>query len=157
MSDASAAVTPIVPALAKIYSPFKGFAYPLVRIWAGLTLIPHGAQKLFGWFDGQGIDGTARFLGNVVTFMPGHLSAYLVGGTEFFGGILIALGFLTRPAALMAAVSLWVAALFVHLQFGFFAGNRGYEYVMLWGVVMIAIAIQGGRELSIDRAIGREF
>ena len=103
------------------------------------------------------VDGAARFLGNMVPFMPGHLSAYLVGGTEFFGGILITVGFLTRPAALMAAAILWVAALFVHLQFGFFAGNRGYEYVMLWGVVMIAIVIHGGREWSIDRAIGKEF
>lgn len=120
-------------------------------------LVPHGAQKLFGMFGGGGLDRTGAFLGNVITFIPGNMSAPLVGGTEFFGGILIAIGLLTRPAAIMAAVVLWTATFAVHMPNGFFVGGRGYEHVMLWAVIKTAIAIRGGANLSIDRAIGKEF
>ncbi len=154
MSDAS---KPIIPFLAALYSPLQCLAYPLIRLFAGLMLVPHGAQKLFGAFGGGGLERTAGFLGNVVTFIPGNVSALLVGGTEFFGGMLIAVGLLTRPAALMAAVVLWIATFSVHMQNGFFVGGGGYEFVMLWAVLMTAITLRGGGTVSIDRAIGREF
>ena len=81
----------------------------------------------------------------------------LVGATEFFGGLLIAVGFLTRPAAVAATILLAVAVFKVHMPNGFFNMNGGYEYAMLWGFITLAVAFRGGGALSVDRAIGREF
>ncbi len=83
--------------------------------------------------------------------------AVLVGATEFFGGLFLALGFLTRPAAVAITILMAVAVLNIHLANGFFWTGGGYEYPLLWGLVSLALAFRGGGELSIDRSIGREF
>jgi putative oxidoreductase len=119
--------------------------------------MPHGAQKLFGWFGGYGLEGTGGFFSQNLGLEPGLLWAALVGGVEFFGGLLLALGLLTRPAALAIAVVMAVAVLAVHLPNGFFWTSGGYEYPLLWGLIALAIAFKGGAELSLDRALGREF
>ncbi len=90
-------------------------------------------------------------------FEPGWLVGPLVGGVEFFGGILIAIGFITRPAAVAATILLFVAAMTVHLPNGFFWGNNGYEDPLLWAILCAAIAIRGAGALSVDRAMGKEF
>ena len=147
---------PIVPALAPLYARLSRLSYPLIRAAAGLALMPHGAQKLFGWFGGYGLEGTAGFFSQNLGLEPGLLWAALVGGIEFFGGLFLALGLLTRPAALAIAVVMAVA-ITVHLPNGFFWNAGGYEYPLLWGLVALAIAFKGGAELSLDRALGREF
>ena len=157
MSDTTHEPKPIVPPLASIHKSLAWLAYPIVRIFAGLVLVPHGAQKLFGWFDGPGLAATAGFFENVVGVSPGLFWASLVGGVEFFGGLLIAVGLLTRVAGIMATAVLWIGFFTVHLANGFFIGNGGYEFIMLWAVVMTAITLKGGGRLSIDSAIGREF
>ena len=148
---------PIVPALKPLYAKLSQLSYPLIRAATGLMLMPHGAQKLFGWFGGYGLEGTGGFFSQSLGLEPGLFWAALVGGVEFFGGLLLVLGLLTRPAALAVATLMAVAVLKVHLPNGFFWTSGGYEYPLLWGLIALAIAFKGGAELSLDRALGREF
>lgn len=129
-------------------------AYPLVRVTAGLLLMPHGAQKLFGWFGGYGLAGTGEFFAGSLGLHPGILFALLVGMVEFFGGLALVLGLLTRPAALAVAVVMAVAAIGVHLPNGFFWSDGGYEYPLMWGLVAIAVFLRGGDRYSLDRRLG---
>jgi putative oxidoreductase len=73
------------------------------------------------------------------------------------GGTLVALGLLTRPAALATAATTATAALYVHLPLGFYVEPGGVEFSALWAVVLLYIGIRGGGVLSLDRLIGREF
>ncbi len=145
----------IIPALGPLYGSLSGLSYPMVRFFTGLFLMPHGAQKLFGWFGGN-IDGTAGFFAKI-GLEPALPLAYLVGATEFFGGLFLAIGFLTRPAAAAIAVLMAVAVFKVHLANGFFWNSGGYEYPLFWGLIALALAFRGAGALSLDKAIGREF
>ncbi|MGA7116588.1 MAG: DoxX family protein [Hyphomicrobium sp.] len=126
----------------------------IVRVAAGLTLIPHGAQKLFGLFGGAGLDGTAQFFEANLGLTPGLLFAALAGGTEFFGGLFLALGLMTRLSALAVCVLMAYAAFAVHLGNGFFWTAGGLEYPLLWGLVALGFVIRGGGAYSVDQAIG---
>ncbi len=148
---------PIIPALQPLYERLAPLGVPLMRAAAGLILMPHGAQKLFGWFGGYGLEGAAGYFAGDLGLEPGIFWAALVGLTEFLGGLFLAIGFLTRPAAAAIAVTMAVAVFAVHLPNGFFWDQDGYEYPLLWGLVALAIAFKGGAEMSLDRAIGREF
>ncbi|MCH7795567.1 MAG: DoxX family protein [Proteobacteria bacterium] len=157
MTEPSIETRLIVPALGPLHAKLARWSYPLIRAATGLMLMPHGAQKLFGWFGGYGLEGTGGYFAQNLGLEPGVFWAALVGGTEFFGGLCLALGFLTRPAALGVTILMAVAIFTVHLPNGFFWGQGGYEYPLLWGLVALAIAFKGGAEMSLDRAIGREF
>lgn len=135
-----------IPALDRVYERVQWLAYPLVRIVTGLFLVPHGAQKLFGFAGG--IEATAAGFG----LAP----AYVAGAIQFFGGLCIALGVFTRPAALAAAVPLALAALVVHLPNGFFWTAGGLEYPLMWTLLCIACVLRGSGPLSIDAARGRD-
>ena len=76
---------------------------------------------------------------------------------EFIGGILIALGLLTRPAALAATITTGVAAFYFHLPLGFYVENGGAEFALLWTAVLLMVAIRGGGRFSLDRLAGVEF
>ncbi len=155
MAEQQSESTLIIPALGGIYDNVSGLAYPLVRLVTGALLIPHGCQKLFGWFGGD-INATAAFFSQI-GLEPALPLAYLVGVTELFGGILLAIGLLTRPVAVMVLVQMAVAMFLVHLGNGFFWNEGGFEYPLMWGLLALAIAFRGGGPLSVDRAIGREF
>jgi len=144
-----------VPALAPLYQKVEGYAYPLIRIITGLCLIPHGAQKLFEMFGGNRA-ATAGFFSKL-GIEPALQLVYLVGAVEFFGGILILIGFLTRPAAVAVFVIMMVAVFKVHLGNGFFWTKAGYEYPLLWGVVALGLAFGGSGRLSVDEKLGKEF
>jgi putative oxidoreductase len=145
---------PIVPAFTSITDALAPFAEPLVRVAAGLLLVPHGAQKLFGWFGGYGIDATGQFFAAKLG-LPASL-AVVAGVIEFFGGFLLAAGIATRAVAALVAGLMAVAVVQVHLPAGFFWTSGGYEYPLLWGIVALSFAIRGGGRYSVDALIGRE-
>lgn len=146
---------PIINPLQGLYAALEPLTLPFLRILTGLMLMPHGAQKLFGWFGGYGIDGTAGFMESI-GHTPGVVFAVVVGATEFFGGMALALGLLTRPVA-VAVIILMLNAIAFHLPNGYFWPNGGFEYPLLWGAVALVFAVRGGGRYSIDSLIGRAF
>ena len=79
----------------------------------------------------------------------------LAGSAEFFGGLALALGFLTRPAAFVNAIAMLVAILAVHIGNGLFMSNNGYEYALTLFVVSVAFVIQGGGRFAMDNVVLR--
>lgn len=153
MNVTTADHTTDVSAPAGVFDRLAPLAWPLVRITAGLLLVPHGAQKLFGWFGGYGLTATGQYFEGTLGMEPGFLFALAAGLIEFFGGLAIALGLFTRPAAL--AVSAFLAvALTVHIPNGFFWTAGGIEYPLLWSVTAFAIFLRGGDRFSLDRKLG---
>ena len=125
---------------------------PLVlRVPAGIIFAAHGAQKLFGWFGGYGLAGTGQWMDSV-GLSPGYLMALLAGGAEFFGGLMLLLGLLVRPASASLAVAMVVAIFAVHLPKGLFMANNGYEFALALLAVSVSLLVSGGGRLSLDRA-----
>ena len=120
-----------------------------VRVGAGVVFTAHGAQKLFGWFGGYGLEGTAGWMESI-GLAPGTLMAALAGGAEFFGGLLLIAGFLVRPTAIVLAITMLVAIVTVHLQNGLFMSNNGYEFGLALLVISMGLALRGAGSLSID-------
>jgi len=146
---------PLVPSLAAVTGALSPLAEPGLRVFAGLMLLPHGAQKLFGAFGGYGLEATGQFFATKLG-LPAPLAA-LAGFIEVFGGIALALGLLTRVAAILVVGLMAVAIVAVHIPAGYFWTNGGYEYPLLWGVVALYFAIRGGGRISVDGLIGREI
>jgi putative oxidoreductase len=148
----SAAPRLVVPSLAGLYQALSPYSYAFMRFCVGAILVPHGYLKLFV----TGVSPIAGLFG--AWGLPAPLAwAYWIGILEFGGGILLAVGFLTRPVALMVAVEMAVAVVGVHWAKGFLWGTGGYEYPLLWGLLCLAIAVRGGERLSVDRALGIEL
>jgi putative oxidoreductase len=153
--DQSTETPRIIPALKPVTDALAEPAYALTRFVAGAFLVPHGMWKLFGITGGtkeQMIDFFSR-----IGLEPAALLVHLVGTVEFFGGILIALGLLTRPAAAFATVTTATAALYFHLPLGFYVEPGGVEFSGLWAIVLLMIAVRGGGRFSLDRWLGREI
>ena len=127
-----------------------------LRIPAGIIFMAHGAQKLFGSFGGYGLEGTGQWMASI-GLEPGYLMALAAGSAEFFGGIAILIGLLTRPAALALAVTMVVAILTVHLPHGLFMSNNGYEFALSLLAVTVALVFTGGGKLSLDRTLSGSF
>jgi putative oxidoreductase len=150
-----AAPKPIIPAVGAITHQLSPLAEPLTRLVAGLFLMPHGAQKLFGVFGGYGLEATGQFFAAKLGLPPAL--ATVAGLVEFFGGLCLALGLLTRPAAALIVGLMAVAIIQVHLPNGYFWTDLGYEYPLFWGLTALSFVIRGGGRYSLDRMIGREF
>lgn len=138
------------------FKKLEPYGYPLIRAITGLMLIPHGAQKLFGWFGGYGLEGTGQFFEGTLGMSPGFFWALIAGLIEFSGGLALVLGFLTRPAALAVSIFLAVAVT-VHLGAGFFWTEGGYEYPLFWAVVAFGIFLRGPDNLSVDSKLKLPF
>lgn len=130
----------------------KGLDTVPVRIGAGAIFAAHGAQKLFGWFGGYGLEGTAAWMTSI-GLEPGMLMASLAGGAEFLGGLLLIIGLLVRPAALVLAVTMVVAIVSVHLPNGLFMQNNGYEFGLALLVITVGLVFRGAGSLSADRVL----
>jgi putative oxidoreductase len=143
-----------IPALGRLYEALDWLAWPLARIAAGALLIPHGAQKLFQL--GGSVQQTAAGFAKM-GLEPAYPLALYIALLEFVGGILLTIGFLTRPVALLVAGFMATAVFHVHWANGFFWTNRGYEYPLMWLLLCIALMIRGGGEFSVDRALRREI
>lgn len=127
----------------------------LLRLGTGGVLAAHGAQKLFGWFGGHGIEGTGQFMESI-GYSPGKASATAAGLAEAGGGTLLALG-LATPAAGAAAAGAMGGAATVHAPNGFFNAGGGYEYAATLGLAATGLAITGPGRLSLDHALGHVF
>ena len=125
----------------------------VARLAVGLLMAAHGSQKLFGWFGGHGIAGTAGFF-ETIGFRPGRLFAIVASATEIVSGILVALGLLGPIGpALMLSVMI-VAAVSVHWKNGLFAANGGIEVVLFYGAAAVALALTGFGSYSLDSLFG---
>ncbi|MFF1679428.1 DoxX family protein [Streptomyces sp. NPDC058256] len=124
----------------------------LLRLGTGGVLAAHGAQKLFGWFGGGGLEDTGATMESM-GYAPGKASATAAGLSEAGGGVLLALG-LATPAAGAAAAGAMAGAAAVHAPNGFFAQGGGYEYAASLGLTAAGLAVTGPGRLSLDHALG---
>jgi putative oxidoreductase len=138
----------IIPAFRGLYAAAHEGVETILRVVAGLALVTHGLGKIG---DPFGAAGMVESLG----FYPGVLWSPLLSFTEFFGGILIAVGFLTRPASFAALFVLLVTVWFHWVTQG--QGYSGAEKSILWSAIFLFFVIRGGNRHSVDARIGREF
>jgi len=136
----------------KITTTATGLDTLPLRVGAGVIFAAHGAQKLFGWFGGYGLEGTGGWMASI-GIEPGVLMAALAGGAEFFGGLLLIVGLLVRPAAVVLAITMIVAIVAVHLQNGLFMSNNGYEFGLALLVISVGLVFRGAGSISLDRLL----
>ncbi len=129
----------------------------ILRLVLGIVFFAHGAQKMLGWFGGHGFSATmGAFTGGM--HIPAPL-AFLAIAAEFFGGLGLIVGLLTRIAAFGIFCNMVVAVLMVHLPNGFFMNwmgtqkGEGYEYHLLVVAVTVFLMIRGGGAASLDRLL----
>jgi putative oxidoreductase len=125
----------------------------VLRVVLGLYMAAHGAQKLFGWFKGYGLAGTAGFF-EQLGFRPGHIFAAIASGTEVVSGLLVAFG-LFGPTGPALMVSVMIVAMgSVHGPHGFFAANNGVEVPLLYAAGAFALGLTGFGAFALDGALG---
>ena len=129
-----------------------GWGTLALRIPAGIIFAAHGAQKLFGWYGGYGLEGTGHWMDSI-GLAPGYLMALLAGAAEFFGGLALVFGLLVRPAAAALAFAMLVALFSVHISKGFFLDKGGYEYALALLAASVALLFSGAGRYSVDAAI----
>jgi putative oxidoreductase len=142
--------------LQKLSASNSGFAALALRIPAGIIFMAHGAQKLFGWFGGYGLEGTGQWMTSI-GLEPGYTMAFLAGSSEFFGGLLLILGLLTRPTALVLAVTMLVAIFSVHFANGLFMSNNGYEFGLALLAISVSLMFAGAGKFAIDNALAKKL
>ncbi len=132
----------------------------ILRVVLGIVFLPHGLQKVFGLFGGNGFTGTMGFFTGTLgipTFF-----AFMAIAAEFLGSLGLIAGLITRIAALGICVMITVAALMLHVQNGFFMnwfGNQkgeGFEYHILVAAMAAALVIKGGGKWSLDRVFVKQ-
>jgi putative oxidoreductase len=143
---------PLIPALAPFYAHTADLSWLIVRVTAGLMLLPHGIPKVFT--QGVGAFAAAGLAKRGIE--PSLPLAYVVALLETIGGLCIALGLFTRFFAAAVAIEMAVITT-ASIPQGFGWANRGYEYALFWGLIMFAIALRGGGPYSLDRKVGKEL
>ena len=128
----------------------------LLRVLFGGAIAAHGAQKLFGWFNGGGLSGTGAAF-EAMGFRPGKTFALIAGLGEFGGGVLLILGLLTPLGAAGILAGMLVAMFTAHVGRGFFAMEGGIELPFLYAAAALGIAITGAGAISLDAAWGLAF
>jgi putative oxidoreductase len=136
-------------------SAFHDIGLLLVRAILAVVLMFHGSQKLFGWFEGHGMAGFVEGIEKMEVIPMPQVSAYVSAGTEFFGGLLLLFGFLTRLVAIPAAFNMYVAAIVVHGS-AFSLADGGMEYALTLAVVATALIFTGAGRFSVDGLLWRE-
>ena len=123
------------------------------RLGLGLALASHGAQKVYGWFEGPGPEGAAGFM-HSLGLRPGETYATAASYNEIVSGLLIALGLggPTGPAGVVS--NMIVAAETVHRPNGFYAGKNGIEVPFLYATAALALASSGYGDFSVDHLFG---
>jgi putative oxidoreductase len=144
----------------KLVSTSNDYTLTIVRLVLGVTFLMHGAQKMLGWFGGYGFHATMGFFTQQMG-IPAPL-AFLAICAEFFGGLGLLVGLLSRIAALGIIVNMLVAIATVHHVNGFFMNwsgqqkGEGFEYHLLAIALAIVVLVKGAGAISVDRAIAGE-
>ena len=125
----------------------------ILRVVIGLTLAAHGAQKLFGWWGGSGMNGWVQAVTRL-RIRPAAPWAWIAALSEFGGGLLLAFGLLSPLGSLAIAGAMLVAMATVHWPNGFWNAKRGYEFNLSLLASVTAIALIGPGTYSVDQAIG---
>src|SRR6202050_3982647 len=142
----------------KVMATGNDVALTILRVVLGTVFFAHGAQKMLGWFGGFGFHGTMGFFEHMG--MPAPV-AFLIICTEFFGGLGLIVGLLTRIAALGIGVEMIGAIFMVHLPNGFFMNwmgtqkGEGFEYHLLAIAIAAALLLRGAGAFSVDRALSK--
>ena len=136
----------------RILEPGNSASTLPLRLSAGIIFTAHGAQKLFGWFGGYGLDGTGQYMASL-GLEPGYLMAVMAGGAEFLGGLALIVGLAVRPTGLILAVTMLVAIVTAHLPNGLFLSNNGYEFGLALMAMSLALMVQGAGILSLDQIL----
>jgi putative oxidoreductase len=143
--------------LKKLFHTEDDKVQTIQRLVLGIVFLAHGSQKMLGWFGGYGFKGTMGFF--TQTMHIPVLFAFLAIAAEFFGGLGLILGLLTRIAAFGITVNMLVAIFMVHLPNGLFMNwtgqqkGEGFEYHLLALAITVALMIRGAGAFSLDRAI----
>ncbi len=141
----------------KLVATDENTATVILRLVLGVVFFAHGAQKMLGWFGGWGFTATMGFFTGMM-HIPAPL-AFLAIAAEFFGGLGLILGLVTRIAALGIGINMMVAILTLHSAFGFFMNwsgaqkGEGFEYHLLVLAMVAFLMIRGAGAFSIDRAL----
>jgi putative oxidoreductase len=141
----------------KLFAIDDSTATAIIRLVLGVVIFAHGAEKMLGWFGGFGYSATMGFFTGTM-HIPAPL-AFLAIAAEFFGGLGLILGFLTRIAAFGIAANMVAAIAAVHKAFGFFMNwngtqkGEGFEYHLLVLAMTAFLIVRGAGAFSIDRAI----
>jgi putative oxidoreductase len=143
----------------KLLSTSNDPTLTLLRLVAGVVFFAHGAQKMLGWFGGYGFHGTMGFFTQEM-HIPAVL-AFLAICAEFFGGLGLIVGLLSRIAAFGILCNMVTAVLLIHHKYGLFMNwsgdqkGEGFEYHLLAIAVMLAIIIKGAGAYSVDYMLSR--
>jgi len=140
----------LFPGLRPFYAWAEPVSWALVRLTVGLMIIPHGWEKVM-----MGVDKTAQMAFVRRGIQPAEPLAVLIMILETLGGLCVALGLFTRFWAAAIAIEMFVITYLYFPKFGW--TGPGYEYTLMWGLVMFAVALRGGGPYSLDRAIGKEL
>jgi putative oxidoreductase len=141
----------LFPSLIIFYSTWHDIAEALVRVFIGLILLMHGWAKMHIGFAGIS-DYMAR-----QGLVPSSAWAGAAMFLETVGASCLIIGLFTRFFAAGLAIEMAIALVVVHVMKGFSVGQGGFEYVLLLGIVLFAIAVHGGGHYSFDRLIGKEL
>ena len=141
----------LFPQLKPFYDKVEPLSWLLVRLTVGLIIIPHGWPKLMA-----GIDATAQRALMSRGIEPAYPLAIALIVLETLGGLCVAIGLFTRFWAAAIAIEMAVIV-YAHLGGGFGWTNRGYEYPLMWGLIMLAVALRGGGPYSVDRRLGTQL
>ncbi len=131
----------------------------ILRLALAVVMFPHGAQKVLGWWGGAGLSPTLIWFRSIG--IPDYLGL-LAALTEFLAPLLLALGLLTRLAALGIGFIMLVAVFQVHLANGFFmnwsgtARGEGFEYHLLAMAIALALMLRGGGIFSLDGSLAQK-
>jgi putative oxidoreductase len=141
----------------KLFATDDSAATSILRLALGVIFFAHGAQKMLGWFGGYGFSATMGFFTSMM-HIPAPL-AFLAIAAEFFGGLGLIVGFVTRVAAFGVGVNMLVAIAAIHHNFGFFMNwtgaqkGEGYEYHLLVLAIVAFLMIKGAGAFSVDRVL----
>lgn len=150
MSSVQAEPKLLIPQLKPFYDFVEPLSWPLIRLTVGLMILPHGIPKLLA-----GVSATAAMALVKRGIEPAEPLAIMLIILETLGGLCVALGLFTRFFAAAIGIEMAVIACTLWPKFGW--TGPGYEYPLMWCLIMFAIVLRGGGPWSLDRKIGTQL